>query len=571
MKYFTLLPLLSLFASFSTRALPANMESNENSKAVEITMSFFLGNCTDTLELGVQSANSFCGDSIALNELWENTNIPLSPGGTWTYPDGSVVPDGFVYIEVDPSGIYTYYFLNEDDCPTGISLLLNITPNGTALFPSNHIDVCLASPPFTPYDSLLGVPATLSGAWIYYDESDSLLLFANSGNSPMWTIDPADFNNQGNPMVDGYLGYYSDDFICGFSIDTLYIDVVEAFDAGQSTAASTICQGGGPVDLLSLLSGTPDPGGVWEDANGMSVPGILDPAALTPDSTYILTYSGGLSGSPCFSSQELQLSIVADSDPPAIACPENLQLTTNTTNCTAQGLYDPPTVSDSCSEVELNLDEGLAPGSDFPLGVNTVTYSASDSNGNSATCSFTIEVLDLDPPLISCQDISIELDQNGEAVITIDDIEGIATDACGIAEESLSQYVFTESDLGANTVTYTAIDNSGNEATCTAYVEVSSGTLSSSQADGAVAVMRLAPNPTDSRSFITFRLAHSGQVSLEIYDVSGRLLKRIFEGEVPQGLRSTFEADLSMYSDGLYICRLTTIDGSIQKKLVLNK
>jgi len=50
-------------------------------------------------------------------------------------------------------------------------------------------------------------------------------------------------------------------------------------------------------------------------------------------------------------------------------------------------------------EVTVNRIAGPASGSNFPIGMTTVTYEATDECGNRATCSFTVTV---NPPEIPC-------------------------------------------------------------------------------------------------------------------------------------------------------------------------
>jgi HYR domain len=52
----------------------------------------------------------------------------------------------------------------------------------------------------------------------------------------------------------------------------------------------------------------------------------------------------------------------------------------------------------------INLTSGLASGSNFPIGTTTVTYVASDCEGNSASCSFDVEVISLE---VSCEQVII--------------------------------------------------------------------------------------------------------------------------------------------------------------------
>jgi hypothetical protein len=77
----------------------------------------------------------------------------------------------------------------------------------------------------------------------------------------------------------------------------------------------------------------------------------------------------------------------------------------------------------------------------------------------------------LDPVAVA-QDITVQLDANGQATITSDDIENASTDNCGISSTSLDITSFDCDDIGANTVTLTVTDTSGNTASATATVFV---------------------------------------------------------------------------------------------------
>jgi hypothetical protein len=78
-----------------------------------------------------------------------------------------------------------------------------------------------------------------------------------------------------------------------------------------------------------------------------------------------------------------------DAIPPVLSnCPTNISLTT--TGTTAIATWTAPTATDNCStpSVLSNYNLGFA----FPIGLTTVTYTATDAKGNKSTCSFTITV-----------------------------------------------------------------------------------------------------------------------------------------------------------------------------------
>jgi len=119
-----------------------------------------------------------------------------------------------------------------------------------------------------------------------------------------------------------------------------------------------------------------------------------------------------------------------------------------------------------------------------------VEVTAEDAYGNVGTCHATITVIDTTAPVMVCQDIEVELDENGRALIfpgmvnagpntslpswarTYNDMGTGSYDACGIELLELSENVFTCEDLGPNTVTLTAVDPSGNVSECQVTVTV---------------------------------------------------------------------------------------------------
>ncbi|MGH9961072.1 MAG: HYR domain-containing protein, partial [Pyrinomonadaceae bacterium] len=81
------------------------------------------------------------------------------------------------------------------------------------------------------------------------------------------------------------------------------------------------------------------------------------------------------------------------SDPaPEISCPANITGVEPTCPSGAIVTYTPPVGTDNCS-VTTELTAGLASGSVFPIGTTTVTYTATDNNNQSTSCSFTVTVL----------------------------------------------------------------------------------------------------------------------------------------------------------------------------------
>ncbi len=128
--------------------------------------------------------------------------------------------------------------------------------------------------------------------------------------------------------------------------------------------------------------------------------------------------------------------------------------------------------TDNCGSVTISIDPNDGTFDCSDAGVNGVALIVTDQSGNSDTCIANVTVVDGEPPVAICQDVTIQLDQNGNAMIFTADINNGSLDNCGIANVSLDKTTFDCSEVGPNTVTLTVTDVSGNADTCQATVTV---------------------------------------------------------------------------------------------------
>jgi len=126
--------------------------------------------------------------------------------------------------------------------------------------------------------------------------------------------------------------------------------------------------------------------------------------------------------------------------------------------------------SDNCGTPSLSIDNSAFTCAN--TGSNTVTLTVTDASGNISTCTSTVTVLDTVSPTAVCQDLTVYLDGAGNATITAGDVDNGSSDNCGTPSLSIDNSVFTCSNTGANTVTLTVTDASGNISTCTSTVTV---------------------------------------------------------------------------------------------------
>lgn len=166
---------------------------------------------------------------------------------------------------------------------------------------------------------------------------------------------------------------------------------------------------------------------------------------------------------------------VQDTQPPSITCPANITQATDPNLCTAVVTFSLPTVSDNCPGVGTPLCNPPS-GSAFPQGTTTVTCSVMDAVNNTASCSFTVTVIDTQPPSITCPaNVSAVTDQNAcpsPACQVVNYPPPVASDNCPGVTVSCNPPSGGCFPTGTTTVTCTATDASGNTATCSFTVTV---------------------------------------------------------------------------------------------------
>jgi hypothetical protein len=125
--------------------------------------------------------------------------------------------------------------------------------------------------------------------------------------------------------------------------------------------------------------------------------------------------------------------------------------------------------SDSCGIDSLFLDQTSFDCND--LGSNTVQLTATDLNGNSASASAAITVLDTITPTVLAQNPVVYLDATGNVIVSAAQVDAGSSDNCSFTL-SLNDSLFSCADTGSNTVILTATDNSGNSQSTSGIVTV---------------------------------------------------------------------------------------------------
>ncbi|HRI27305.1 MAG TPA: HYR domain-containing protein, partial [Chitinophagales bacterium] len=131
--------------------------------------------------------------------------------------------------------------------------------------------------------------------------------------------------------------------------------------------------------------------------------------------------------------------------------------------------------SDNCTVS--SITQSVASGAPLVQGNNTVTLTATDQSGNTATCNVNVILQDNVPPTAVCNDfIVVQLDAAGNATITPAMVNNGSTDNCGIATIVLDEPTsFTCADAGGVNDIFAILsvtDFGGNTSICETYIYV---------------------------------------------------------------------------------------------------
>ncbi|MCB9234639.1 MAG: HYR domain-containing protein [Bacteroidia bacterium] len=195
----------------------------------------------------------------------------------------------------------------------------------------------------------------------------------------------------------------------------------------------------------------------------MDVVGGLDDLAFR---TYVTTAGGSNGNSPNTSTCTATVT-VQDNIPPTISCPPTQNLIA-TSAAGATATFTNPVGTDNCPATTAQT-AGLPSGSTFPIGSTTNTFTVTDASGNTASCSFDINVVGVPPAIVCPADITVNTTAgqcDGVATYT-------ATDPVGIPASTITYTINPGSTfpLGSTSVTATATNSVGSSS-CTFNVTV---------------------------------------------------------------------------------------------------
>ena len=184
---------------------------------------------------------------------------------------------------------------------------------------------------------------------------------------------------------------------------------------------------------------------------------------------------------------------VEDNTKPSLSC-SNVPSPINTEpgECSVYLNFPVPTANDNCEVSELlakiqdaNTNATIVnwtidPDGQLPPGDYKIKWRAKDPTGNKRTCTKNFSIMDNEAPVARCvPSLFVQL-VNGQANISVSDIDDGSTDNCGIQNLTfvLNQSLFGCENRGPGTAVLTVTDTNGNQDECTTDLTIQGTTLS---------------------------------------------------------------------------------------------
>lgn len=180
---------------------------------------------------------------------------------------------------------------------------------------------------------------------------------------------------------------------------------------------------------------------------------------------------------------------ITDDELPILTCPAAISVGNDAGQCAAVVSYAMPSATDNCPSVSVAQINGQGSGTSFAVGAHTETYLATDANGGMDSCSFNITVSDTElPTLTNCPADSTVPATTGQCAAAISWTSPLANDNCAVTQFTPSHAPGSSFVVGSTTVTYVAMDGSGNVDSCSFVLTVVDAEAPSITCPSAIAV-----------------------------------------------------------------------------------
>ncbi|MGQ8338926.1 HYR domain-containing protein [Sunxiuqinia sp. A32] len=238
--------------------------------------------------------------------------------------------------------------------------------------------------------------------------------------------------------------------------------------------------GDGAINI-TVSNGTPNYSYSWTTADGSGLSASAEDQTGLSAGTYtvVVTDANG-----CSATSDITIDILDNEDPVITFCPGEITQATDPGECRAYVTFtEYATATDNCPGVTITNSEngGGADASDYyDRGTTTVTFTATDTNGNTATCDVLVTIYDNEGPVVDdCPPTVLYFNNSPgtcEAVANWTEPVETEIDNC-THKNKIDWYEPSQNpgdvfEVGSTTIEYRAVDEFGNETVCSTEIIV---------------------------------------------------------------------------------------------------
>ncbi len=285
-----------------------------------------------------------------------------------------------------------------------------------------------------------------------------------------------------------------------------------------------------PADLIA-----PTGMAAYTWSNGANTSSIK----VTQNGSYSLTVTDA---DGCTNSGSVSVQLT-DNQLPVIQCPGDIVRC----NMDSRVSYDLPVAQDNCISVELTQTEGLPSGTTYPVGSTVNTWIAKDAQGNTAICSFKVDILPMAIVLLESLGNDIGNTKQGFINLNVSGANPPYTFTWTLDNEPFAAETEDLANIGQGS--YKVVVRDANDCV----VGIETYVVSNTSSAGNIVnnnSLSLLPNPVSELLYVQFEQPPSTEYALILFDAKGRLVAENY------GLTAqTTPLDMSRMPAGIYMLR----------------
>ncbi|MHB1277026.1 MAG: immunoglobulin-like domain-containing protein [Bacteroidia bacterium] len=231
--------------------------------------------------------------------------------------------------------------------------------------------------------------------------------------------------------------------------------------------------------------------------------------------------------------------------------------------------FEPPVTATDNYYPSVSLVRDASALNIYELGCYPVVYTATDGSGNTATYTRTICVVDIEKPVVIAPPMNIQRWSNTFAPLSgLSVLDNYWSPQWFASNPSSIEVVLSNVDVnypGVYSVVYRVTDGSGNISSLTTRI-VNVWTPTSVEGMDLESMIEVYPNPSNGVFTVKLDEQLGSRVSIQIVDALG---KGIYAAGSEAFVNGEASIDLSHVTAGVYLIQLTTEQGSVSKRVVI--